>query len=115
MELFSLELWSDIIVQAVSLLLLTLVTLATRSLMQWLHKKGVVETIVAKEELAMIAVGFVEQAYRNIGGAEKFEAAVGWMGDRLTENGIKAGPDEIGGLIEEAVRRMKQEWKAVQQ
>ena len=110
MELFTLEAWSDIIVQAVSLVLLTLASLLTRGALKWLHSRGVVEQIMAKEELAQIAVGFAEQAYRNMGGTEKYDAAVRWMGHRLRESGLTAGPDEVTALIEEAVLRMRQEW-----
>ena len=64
----------------------------------------------AKQELAALAVQFIEQVYRDYEGEEKFDAAADWLADRLTEKGIKISTAEITGLIEAALRAFKDEF-----
>lgn len=76
--------------------------------------KQVKEELAAKQELALLAVRFVEQVYLDLHGAEKYQAAAEWLADRAVQNGLSLTADEIRGLIEAAVRQMKdsfgEEW-----
>lgn len=59
-----------------------------------------------KKALAMIAVQFVEQTYKELDGPAKYEQAVAWMSERAKAAGINLTPEEIKGLIEAAVKEM---------
>ncbi len=64
----------------------------------------------AKQELARIAVRFVEQLYVELDGDKKFDEAAKWLSARLKDQGIKVEYDEVRGLIEGAVREFKDEF-----
>lgn len=68
----------------------------------------------AKKELAATAVRFAEQAWQDLGGQGKYEAAAGWLADQAQARGIKVTDAEVKGLIEAALREIKdalgEEW-----
>lgn len=70
-----------------------------------------------KKELASTAVKFAEQAWRDLGGQTKYEAAAGWLAAEAQARGIKVTVTEIKGLIEAALREIKdymgEEWAKV--
>lgn len=68
------------------------------------------EELVTKQELAILAVRFVEQVYQELHGPEKYQKAAEWLAARAGELGIKVTPDEIKGLIEAALRAFKDEF-----
>ena len=111
--MFTMEVWGELIVQVLSIVILALVGMATQALFTYLKNKGVIEQILAKEELAMIAVNFVEQVYQGFSGPQKFDAAVGWLADRMNQVGLKTNPEELAGLIEAAVLEMQSNWYEV--
>jgi LL-H family phage holin len=84
--------------------------MAMSALFTYLKRKGIIEAIVAKEELAMIAVQFVEQAYKDFDGEEKFGAAMEYLSYSLGKYGLKISAAEMESLIESAVYEMKQAW-----
>ncbi|AGL03919.1 phage holin family protein [Desulfoscipio gibsoniae] len=67
-----------------------------------------------KQDLALLAVRFVEQVYKDAGGQAKFNEALEWLSARANEHGIKITADEARGLIEAALRELKdsfgEEW-----
>ncbi|MEG6615408.1 phage holin [Peptococcaceae bacterium 1198_IL3148] len=67
------------------------------------------EELVAKQELAIIAVKFVEQAYMQLKGPEKYQQAAAWLAKQAQNHGIKLAEDEIKGLVEWALREIKDE------
>lgn len=69
--------------------------------------KRIQEELAAKQELATLAVRFVEQVYRDLHGEEKYQKAAEWLAARAQEHGIKLTADEIKGLIEAALRQLK--------
>lgn len=111
--MFTMEIWGELIVQVVSIIVLALVGMATQALFAYLKNKGIVEQILAKEELAMIAVSFVEQVYVGFSGPQKFDAAVGWLADRMNQAGLKTNESELAGLIEAAVYEIQSQWYEV--
>lgn len=67
-------------------------------------------TLAQKQVLATIAVQFVEQAYKDYAGEAKLAKASEWLAARAAEHGIKLTADEIQGLIESALRQMKDQF-----
>jgi len=63
-----------------------------------------------KEELASLAIKFVEHACKDLHGQEKYDQAANWLAARAQERGIQANPDEIKGLLEAALRMAKDEF-----
>jgi LL-H family phage holin len=76
--------------------------------------KQVQEELAAKQELAMLAVRFVEQVYVDLYGPEKYSKAAEWLSTRLLAKGLDVSAGEIKGLIEAALRELKdsfgEEW-----
>ncbi|MGI6436424.1 MAG: phage holin, LLH family [Syntrophomonadaceae bacterium] len=73
-----------------------------------------------KKDLAMLAVQFTEQAYKDMKGQDKYNYAAKWLAARAKEHGIQISDDEIKGLIEATLRQIKDqlgdEWaKAMQE
>ena len=63
--------------------------------------------LAAKRELAIVAVKFAEQAYMEFKGPEKFKAAADWLVARAKKAGLKIEVNEAKGLIEWALREIK--------
>lgn len=63
-----------------------------------------------KREYADRAVRFVEQVFTDIKGADKYDKAVQWFVDRMASYKIKVTEDEIKGLLESALFKMKDEY-----
>lgn len=72
------------------------------------------EELNAKQELALLAVRFVEQVYTEIHGEEKYQKAAEWLVEQATKVGLKLTTGEVKGLIEAALRELKdafgEEW-----
>lgn len=62
-----------------------------------------------KQELAFMAVKFAEQFYKDCVGEEKYRAAANWLSDQVRKVGIQISGEEIRGLIEWALREIKDE------
>lgn len=98
-------------------ILLLLATLAAGYAVAWLHRRLGVEgmkrieaELAAKQELAALAVRFVEQVYRDLRGEDKYQKAAEWLAARAGELGLRTTPEEIKGLIEAALRAFKDEF-----
>jgi LL-H family phage holin len=83
-------------------------------LAEWLRRKIGVERLQkiqkeleTKQELAALAVQFVEQVYKDLKGEEKYQEAAQWLATQAVERGINITADEIQGLIEAALRSFK--------
>jgi LL-H family phage holin len=68
------------------------------------------EELATKQALALAAVRFVEQVYHDLHGEEKYQQALEWLSSRLAQYGLKATPEELRGLIEAALRAIKDEF-----
>ncbi len=97
--------------------LLILATLLAGFAMAWLRKRIGVEgmnrigaELATKQKLAALAVRFVDQAYRDLHGEAKYQKAAEWVVARAMELGLKVTPEEIKGLIEAALREIKDEF-----
>jgi LL-H family phage holin len=63
-----------------------------------------------KKELAEAAVRFAQQAYKDLGGAAKYDAAARWLAAQAQAHGLQITDAEIKGLIEAALRELKDVW-----
>lgn len=86
-------------------------------LAEWLRRKLGVERLQrvqreleTKKELAALAVQFVEQAYRDLHGEDKYNQAAIWLASQAMDRGINITTDEIQGLVEAALRAFKDEF-----
>ncbi|HCF51249.1 MAG TPA: phage holin [Syntrophomonas sp.] len=68
------------------------------------------EAITNKKALALIAVRFAEQTYQDLHGEEKFNKAASWLAEQVDQYGFNVSETEIKGLIEAALRQLKDEF-----
>ena len=85
-------------------------------LVAWIQKKlgsekvqKIIYELETKKELARIAVMFVQQAYKDLGGPAKYEKAAAWLSDMSDYMGLDLTPEEIKALIEAALKELKAE------
>ncbi len=102
---------------AVSVLVPILVAMAVEYLRRRLGTEKVrriQEELTAKQDLAMVAVKFVEQVYVEAKGPEKYNAAAEWLAGQARKMGLQLSGAEIRALIEWALREIKdqlgEEW-----
>lgn len=106
----------DIVNLAYDLLIIILPFLAAAAVELLRRKLGVekIEKIQreleAKQELGTLAVKFVEQAFYDLKGYDKYTTASYWLSEMLRERGIKVTDGEIKGLIESSLRTLKDEF-----
>ncbi|MGG1663848.1 phage holin, LLH family [Brevibacillus sp. NRS-1366] len=63
-----------------------------------------------KREYADRAVCFVEQVFTDIKGTDKYDEAVKWFVARMAQYKIKVSEEEVKGLLEGSLRKMKDEY-----
>ena len=107
----------EFLFQSLEGLFLFLITLVAAFLVQWLRRclgvegmKRIELELKSKQQLAAMAVRFVEQFYRDLNGTTKYNEAAMWLSERLKELGFKISDEEIRGLIESALRSFKDEF-----
>lgn len=107
----------DLLLRVLYDVLVLLATVAAGYAVAWFRKRLGVEgmkrieaELAAKQELAALAVRFVEQVYKDIHGEAKYQKAAEWLAARVGELGLKITPEEIKGLIEAALRTFKDEF-----
>jgi len=98
-------------------ILIIFVTLAAGYVVAYLRRRLGVEgmqrieaELALKQELAELAVRFVEQVFWDLKGQEKYDRAAQWLVDRVSEAGLKVTTEEVKGLIEAALRTFKDEF-----
>lgn len=84
------------------------------------NMKKVQAELETKEKLAILAVKFAAQAYWDLGGPQKYTHAAIWLTNQAQRIGLKFTPSELKGLIEAALRMIKdqfgEEWaKAIKE
>jgi len=107
----------DMLVNLLYDVLIILATVAAGYAVMWLRKKLGVEgmqkimtELEIKQELAALAVRFVEQVYTELHGEAKYQKAAEWLAARAEELGLRITPEEVKGLIEAALRAFKDEF-----
>lgn len=71
--------------------------------------KRIQEELQAKRQLATLAIKFVEQAYTDLHGQDKYNQAAKWLSARIQERGLQVTSDEVKGLIEATLKAIKDE------
>ena len=94
-----------------------LVPILVAYLVAWIQKKlgsekvqKIIYELETKKELARIAVMFVQQAYKDLGGPAKYEKAAEWLSDMSEYMGLDLTPEEVKALIEAALKELKAEF-----
>ena len=107
----------DLLVKVLYDVLILLVTVVAGYAVAWLRKRLGVEgmrrieaELATKQELAALAVRFVEQVYKDLHGEEKYTKAAEWLAARAGELGLVVTGDEVKGLIEAALRAFKDQF-----
>lgn len=95
-------------------LLLLIITAGAALLVTYIKKQIGTENLrriqaelASKRELALVAVKFAEQAYKDFKGEEKYQRAAEWLAARSEDLGLAMSPDEIKAFIESALREIK--------
>jgi hypothetical protein len=72
--------------------------------------KKVQKELEAKRDLSVIAVQFVEQAYKDLHGQDKYDKAAEWLSAQAAARGLQVTSGEIQGLIESTLRLLKDQF-----
>jgi len=89
-----------------------LLGVATKFVTSYFNRKGILAKLDAHKELANIVVNAVEQGYKSLNGAEKFDLAKDELIKIANERGVKISEADVDHLIESAVKEMKKEYNA---
>jgi len=107
----------DLVVQLITDIVAILIPILVGYLVAWLQKRlgteklqQIKHELETKKELARIAVQFVQQAYKDLGGAEKYDKAAEWLAETTERIGLHLTPDEVKVLIEAALKELKAEF-----
>lgn len=87
------------------------VGIATKSVVSFLKKKGIISKLQSEKEIVKIVVNAVEQIYKEASGSEKLEVAKKEAVKLANQKGIKVTEEQLETLIESSVREMKKEVK----
>lgn len=72
------------------------------------------EELSLKQDLAVVAVKYAEQAWREANGPQKYLQASEWLATALQARGVKTTPEDVRAMIEWALREIKdqlgEEW-----
>ncbi len=104
----------QMITEALMVIIKALVPVLVAFAIQWLRKKIGEERLAQlkwqlelKQDLAIVAVKFAEQAFKDYKGPQKYVEASHYLAARAQEIGLTITDDEIRGLIEWALREIK--------
>jgi LL-H family phage holin len=104
------ESWIMLVQQVLLMVITAMVPVLTAVVVSYLNKKGIMDALKEKRMLVEKGVAFVEQAYSDLGGAEKYGLALEWIVDRLNDLKIPYSMAELEGLIEAAVNGINSVW-----
>ena len=106
----------DAVIRLLYDIIAILVPILVAYLVAWIQKKlgsekvqKIIYELETKKELARIAVMFVQQAYKDLGGPAKYEKAAEWLSDMSDYMGLDLTPEEVKALIEAALKELKAE------
>jgi LL-H family phage holin len=105
--------WVKIAMDVLAVLIPALVALFMEYLRRQLGTeklKQIQNELVLKQDLAILAVKFIEEAFKQLKGEEKYEQAAIWLSAQLKQYNIVVAPEELRGLIESALRSLKDEF-----
>ena len=106
----------DAVIRLLYDIIAVLLPILVAYLVTWIQKKlgsekvqKIIYELETKKELARIAVMFVQQAYKDLGGPEKYEKAAEWLSDMSDYMGLDLTPEEVKALIEAVLKELKAE------
>lgn len=106
----------DALLQLLFDIIAVLVPVLVGYFIAWLQKRistekvqQIKQELETKQELARIAVQFVQQAYKDLGGPQKYEKAAEWLSGMATQMGLELSANEVKALIEAALKQLKAE------
>lgn len=99
----------DFSLDIIAPIILAIIGILTYQIVKYLKDNKFLQELNKKKELVEIAVRMCQQLYNDLDGASKYQIAVEWVTDQFNEYGIKTTPDELKGLIESILQRIKQE------
>ncbi len=106
----------DAVLRVLYDIIAVLVPILVVYLVAWIQKRlgsekvqKIIYELETKKELARIAVMFVQQAYKDLGGPAKYEKAAEWLSDMSEYMGLDLTPEEVKALIEAALKELKAE------
>jgi LL-H family phage holin len=109
--------WDDLILEVSKAALAVLIPIGVAAGLEWLRRKigaerlrRIQDELHTKKDLALVAVKYVEQAWKNASGPEKYNAAAAWLAAQAARARLELSDDEIKGLIEWALRTLKDEF-----
>ncbi|WP_273478258.1 phage holin [Ignavigranum ruoffiae] len=102
------------LLQLLATVVLGLIGLVVPKVKKYFDELGVNETLMKYDYLADIAVKAVEQIYQNENGYSKKEKAKEYVLDSLNDLGLTITDTQLDMFIENAVKRMNDEWKKEQ-
>ena len=98
-------------------ILLAAVVAGTGLLVEWVRRRLGIEgmrriemELHLRQDLAVIAVKYAEQAYRNLRGPDKYVHASEWLSKALEARGLRVSPEDLRALIEWALREIRDEF-----
>lgn len=103
---------TESVLQLVSVVIVSLLGVVTKSVVSYLSTKNFLKNIEGKEKVALAAVKATEQFLSETGGKEKFENAKKELISMLDIRGIKITDEEIKVFLEAAVKTMNDEYQA---
>ena len=104
------EVIMEVIWEIIGVAVVGIAGLSARMLAKWLNRQEWFEALLEKEELAAMAVRFVEQVYKDSSGKDKYKHAKQWLTAQIQRRGLDLQESELEGLIEAAVSEFKQGW-----
>lgn len=107
----------NLVMSVVENILIIIVTVAAGYAVLYLRKRlglegmqKIEKELAMKQELALLAVRFAEQVYKDYKGEEKYNQAARWLSGRAKDVGLVIAPEEVKGLVEAALRAFKDEF-----
>jgi len=100
----------EVIWELIGVAVVGIAGLSARMLGKWLNRQDWFEALLEKEELAAMAVRFVEQVYKDSSGKKKYSYAKQWLTAQIQRRGLEVQESELEGLIESAVSEFKEGW-----
>lgn len=99
------------VIKLLGIVVTGLLAWATTSVTRYFKSKGIVKKIEAHKNLADIVVNAIEQGYKELNGAEKFDKAKEQLLEVADKKGIKISEKESDVFIENAVKEMKKAYR----
>ena len=100
----------EVIWEVLAVAVVGIAGVSARMLAKYLNRQEWFDSLLEKEELAGLAVRFVDQVYRDSSGKDKYTHAKQWLTAQIQRRGLEVQESELEGLIESAVSEFREGW-----